>query len=108
MLSDTPLACKHPSCAPPRYTHNTSNIMPAKKGLYANIQAKRKRIAKGSREKMRKPGEEGAPTSKNFKQAKKTAKKPLRKTKAASSSGSKAAKWTTTKKSGAKKKSSTK
>ena len=43
--------------------------MPAKKGLYANIQAKRKRIAKGSGEKMRKPGEEGAPTSKNFKQA---------------------------------------
>ncbi len=29
--------------------------MPAKKDLYANIQAKRKRIAKGSREKMRKP-----------------------------------------------------
>lgn len=81
--------------------------MPAKKGLYANIQAKRKRIAKGSGETMRKPGEEGAPTSKNFKQAEKTAKKP-RKTKAPSSSGSMTAKRTTTKKSGAKKKSLTK
>jgi len=82
--------------------------MPAKKGLYANIQAKRKRIAKGSGEKMRNPGEEGAPTSKNFKQAEKTANKPRRKRKVASSSGSKAAERTTTKKSGAKKKSSAK
>lgn len=47
----------------------------AKKGLYANIHAKRKRIAEGSGEKMRKPGSKGAPTSKQFKQAKKTAKK---------------------------------
>jgi len=46
-----------------------------KKGLYANIHAKRKRIAAGSKEKMRKPGSEGAPTSKNFKQSAKTAKK---------------------------------
>ena len=30
--------------------------MPAKKGLYANIHAKRKRIAAGSGEKMRKVG----------------------------------------------------
>ena len=45
------------------------------KGLYANIQAKRKRIAAGSGEKMRKVGSKGAPTSKNFKQAAKTAKK---------------------------------
>lgn len=50
--------------------------MPAKKkGLYANIHAKRKRIAKGSGEKMRKPGSKGAPTAKAFKKAKKTAKK---------------------------------
>jgi hypothetical protein len=50
--------------------------MPAKKkGLYANIQAKRKRIAKGSGEKMRKPGQKGAPTAKAFKGSKKTAKK---------------------------------
>jgi len=50
--------------------------MPKKKGLYANIHAKRKRIAKGSGEKMRKPGSKGAPTNKAFKLAKKTAKKP--------------------------------
>jgi hypothetical protein len=43
-------------------------------GLYANIQAKRERIASGSGEKMRKPGTEGAPTAKDFKQAAKTAK----------------------------------
>ena len=46
-----------------------------KKGLYANIHAKRKRIKKGSGEKMRKPGSKGAPTAKNFKAAPKTAKK---------------------------------
>lgn len=46
-----------------------------KPGLYANIHAKRKRIAKGSGESMRKPGTKGAPTAKQFKQAAKTAKK---------------------------------
>ena len=51
----------------------------AKQGLYANIHAKRKRIAAGSNEKMRKPGSKGAPTAKQFKQAAKTAKKPTRK-----------------------------
>jgi len=44
-------------------------------GLYANIHAKRKRIAEGSGEKMRKPGSEGAPTAKAFKESAKTAKK---------------------------------
>ncbi len=48
----------------------------AKRGLYANIHAKRKRIASGSGEKMRKPGSPGAPTAANFKRAAKTAKKP--------------------------------
>lgn len=43
--------------------------------LYKNIHAKRKRIAKGSGEKMRKAGSKGAPTAKNFKRAAKTAKK---------------------------------
>ena len=43
-------------------------------GLYANIHAKRKRIEKGSGEKMRKPGSKGAPTNANFKRAAKTAK----------------------------------
>tara|TARA_A100001201_G_scaffold134423_1_gene122072 strand:- start:356 stop:544 length:189 start_codon:yes stop_codon:yes gene_type:complete len=33
-------------------------------GLWANIHAKRQRIAKGSGEKMRKPGSKGAPTAK--------------------------------------------
>lgn len=46
-----------------------------KQGLYANIHAKRERIAKGSNEKMRKPGTKGAPTAKAFKEAAKTAKK---------------------------------
>ena len=46
-----------------------------KRGLYANIHAKRKRIAKGSGEKMRKPGSKGAPSKSNFKRAAKTAKK---------------------------------
>ena len=43
-------------------------------GLYANIHAKRKRIASGSGETMRKPGTSGAPTAKAFKQSKLTAK----------------------------------
>ena len=38
--------------------------------LYKNIHAKRKRIKAGSGEKMRRPGSKGAPTAKNFKQAK--------------------------------------
>jgi hypothetical protein len=47
-----------------------------KPGLYANIHAKKKRIAEGSGEKMKKPGSKGAPTAKQFKEAAKTAKKP--------------------------------
>ena len=48
--------------------------MATKPGLYANINAKRDRIAAGSGEKMRKPGTAGAPTAKQFKEAAKTAK----------------------------------
>ena len=44
-------------------------------GLYANIHAKRKRIAEGSGEKMKKPGTKGAPTKKDFTKSAKTAKK---------------------------------
>ena len=44
-------------------------------GLYANINAKKKRIAAGSKEKMRKPGAKGAPTADAFVQSAKTAKK---------------------------------
>jgi hypothetical protein len=46
-----------------------------KQGLYSNINAKRKRIAEGSGEKMRKVGSPGAPTAKAFKESSKTAKK---------------------------------
>ena len=46
-----------------------------KKGLYANIHAKRERIKAGSGEKMRKPGTKGAPTAKAFRESTKTAKK---------------------------------
>jgi len=50
----------------------------AKPGLYANIHAKRERIAAGSGERMRKPGAKGAPTVKAFRQSAKTAKRPGR------------------------------
>lgn len=49
--------------------------MAKKPGLYENIHAKRKRIKKGSGEKMRTPGTKGAPTEKDFKKSAKTAKK---------------------------------
>lgn len=48
----------------------------AKKGLYANIHAKRKRIKAGSGERMRTKGAKGAPTAKNFKDAAKTIRLP--------------------------------
>ena len=51
----------------------------AKQGLYANIHAKRKRIAAGSDEKMRKPGSKGAPTATAFKESAKTAKRGRKK-----------------------------
>jgi len=49
-----------------------------KPGLYANIHAKRKRIAQGSGEKMRKVGSDGAPSKQDFADSAKTAKKPKR------------------------------
>lgn len=54
-----------------------------RKGLYANIAAKRRRIkaqkAAGKKpESMRKPGTKGAPTAKAFRAAAKTAKKGTR------------------------------
>ena len=45
-----------------------------KPGLYANIHAKRERIASGSGERMRKAGSKGAPTKADFEQSEKTAK----------------------------------
>ena len=44
-------------------------------GLYENIDAKRKRIAAGSGEKMRKPGQAGRPTAEAFEQSAMTAKR---------------------------------
>lgn len=46
-----------------------------REGLYINIHRKRERIERGSGERMRKPGEKGAPTAKAFKDSAKTAKK---------------------------------
>lgn len=51
-----------------------------KQGLYANIRAKRERIegqkaAGKTPERMRSPGDKGAPTAKAFRQSAKTAKK---------------------------------
>jgi hypothetical protein len=50
-------------------------VKASKPGLYANIAAKRERIAEGSGEKMRKVGAKGAPTAKAFRESAKTAKK---------------------------------
>lgn len=54
--------------------------MKSKPGLYANIWAKRRRIAEGSGEKMNKVGSKAAPTAADFKQAAKTAKTAKKKT----------------------------
>ena len=57
-------------------TRNGHNMKkPSLGGLYANIHAKRKRIASGSGEKMRNPGSKGAPTEAAFRASAKTAKK---------------------------------
>jgi hypothetical protein len=52
--------------------------MASKPGLYANIAAKKRRIAAGSGEAMRKPGTKGAPTAAAFRASAKTAK-PMKK-----------------------------
>ena len=49
--------------------------MAKKKGLYANIHAKRKRIKAGSKETMRKKGQKGSPPAAAFRKSKRTAKK---------------------------------
>jgi len=46
----------------------------AKPGLYANIRAKKERIAHGSKEHMRKASEPGGPSTEDFEKSKKTAK----------------------------------
>jgi hypothetical protein len=45
-----------------------------KDGLYKNIHDKRARIKAGSGERMKKAGEEGRPSAKDFKESAKTAK----------------------------------
>ena len=55
--------------------------MAAKRGLYSNIAAKKRRIKAGSGETMRKPGSKGAPTAAAFKESAKTAKKRPKKKK---------------------------
>ena len=55
--------------------------MAAKRGLYANIAAKKRRIKAGSGETMRKPGSKGAPTAAAFKESAKTAEKRPKKKK---------------------------
>lgn len=47
----------------------------SKRGLWANIHAKRKRIKAGSGERMRKPGSAKAPTAKALKQSQSKKKK---------------------------------
>jgi len=49
--------------------------MAKKPGLWKHIENKRKRIAAGSGEKMRKPGSPGAPTAAALKASAQTAKK---------------------------------
>ena len=49
--------------------HKTKSGKMARKGLWYNIQQKKKRIAAGSGEKMRKPGSKGAPTTKAIKKS---------------------------------------
>ena len=49
--------------------------MAKRPGLWANIHAKRKRIAEGSGEKMRSPGDPGAPTAKALRDSQSKKKK---------------------------------
>jgi hypothetical protein len=49
--------------------------VPMSDGLYANINAKRRRIARGSGERMRRPGSKGAPTAKALRKSKRTARR---------------------------------
>ena len=53
--------------------------MPAKRGLYSNIAAKKRRIKAGSGEKMKPPGAKGRPSAADFRAAAKTAKKRRKK-----------------------------
>jgi hypothetical protein len=80
---ECPVLLKTPKATPPARkprskigtaVKNKENEMATKPGLYANIHAKKARIAAGSGERMRKVGAKGAPTAKDFKESAKTAK----------------------------------
>jgi len=47
-------------------------MMPNKQGLWDNIHAKRKRIENGSGERMRNPGEPGAPSAEDLRRSQST------------------------------------
>ena len=49
------------------YSQKNEEVVQEKRGLWDNIHAKRKRIAAGSGERMRKPGSEGAPSAEDLK-----------------------------------------
>lgn len=53
--------------------------MAKKEGLWDNIHAKRARIKAGSGERMRKPGEKGAPTAKALKESQTSKKSAYKK-----------------------------
>lgn len=53
--------------------------MAKKRGLYANIHAKRKRIEAGSKERMSRKGDPDRPSAADFRKAAKTTKKRKRK-----------------------------
>jgi len=54
-----------------REVQKEENVEEGKRGLWDNIWAKRKRIKAGSGEHMRRPGEKGRPTAKDFKDSQK-------------------------------------
>jgi len=57
-----------------RNREDNRQMTTTKTGLYANIQAKKERMAHGSKEHMRKPSDPGAPSNEDFEKSKKTAK----------------------------------
>jgi len=62
--------CGTPNCCGDCDQIEEEQILEAGPGLWANIRAKRERIKRGSGERMRKPGEKGAPTRKQIQSAK--------------------------------------
>jgi len=65
----------HPSSKQTTGPANNGTVEMSKPNLFDNIRKKRKRIAAGSGERMKKPGEKGRPSAKTFKIAAAGAKK---------------------------------